>query len=362
MAILDKLIGVSDEPVARTDGHPADSPRLDWVVALLSAVFAFGIYFDGWAHNNIPDLIETFFTPYHFLLYGGFFVTSMAVAVTHYRNTGKGFSWSKALPKGYMPALIGAIVFGIAGFGDLVWHETFGFEEDIEALLSPTHLMLAVGAILIMAAPLRARWQRADAVKELGWRDLFPAILSITLLLSIATFFIQYTHLADAYPITGRAPIGDEAFTYSVIGIYSIVMPLAFGIASILLLMQRWTLPRGTAAFVLIVNYALMFWMQEGNALDTPATLVAVLLGAGLVEGVYAFLKPNRSQPMAVRLFAFLTPFIISSLYVASLLLTSNLWWEIHMWAGIPFLAGVAGLFLSFLAVPMALPQEQATA
>ena len=51
--------------------YPAGSLGFDLVVALLSSVFIVGLFLDGWAHNNIPDLIETFFTPYHALLYGG---------------------------------------------------------------------------------------------------------------------------------------------------------------------------------------------------------------------------------------------------------------------------------------------------
>ena len=54
----------------------------------------------------------------------------------------------------------------------------FGFEVNIEALLSPTHLLLASSAILIMAGPFRAAWQRTDAVNAHNWRTLFPALLA----------------------------------------------------------------------------------------------------------------------------------------------------------------------------------------
>jgi hypothetical protein len=40
----------------------------------------------------------------------------------------------------------------------MAWHLVFGIETDVAALLSPTHLLLATGAALIVAGPLRAAW------------------------------------------------------------------------------------------------------------------------------------------------------------------------------------------------------------
>lgn len=50
--------------------------RIDMVTGVLSVVVAAGVYIDGWAHVNLGG-IETFFTPWHAALHGGFAVLSL---------------------------------------------------------------------------------------------------------------------------------------------------------------------------------------------------------------------------------------------------------------------------------------------
>lgn len=38
--------------------------------------------------------------------------------------------------------MAGAFIFGLGGFGDMIWHTVFGIEVGTNALFSPTHLML----------------------------------------------------------------------------------------------------------------------------------------------------------------------------------------------------------------------------
>src|SRR5581483_11876177 len=52
--------------------YPAGGRRFDLIVAVLSLWILAGLYLDGSAHHHIPDLIETFFTPWHAVLYSGF--------------------------------------------------------------------------------------------------------------------------------------------------------------------------------------------------------------------------------------------------------------------------------------------------
>ena len=143
-------------------GVPADNIRFDRWFTVLAAIFIFGVFVDGWAHNNLSELIETFFTPWHAMLYGGFFITAGFLTITLARNLAAGYGVRRALPRGYFPAMIGAGIFLFGGVFDLGWHTLFGFEADTEALLSPAHLVLATAAVLIITAPLRALWQRPN--------------------------------------------------------------------------------------------------------------------------------------------------------------------------------------------------------
>jgi len=58
------------------------------------------------------------------------------------RNHASGRPWSRALPAGYGLSLLGVLIFAAGGIGDMIWHVLFGIEADVEALLSPTHLLL----------------------------------------------------------------------------------------------------------------------------------------------------------------------------------------------------------------------------
>jgi hypothetical protein len=54
-------------------------------------------------------------------------------------------------------------------------------------------------------------------------------------------------------------------------------------------------------------------------------------------------------RPNQFRLFAFLLPFILYTLYVISVEITADSWWTIHMLTGLPILAGTAGFLLRHL-------------
>ncbi|MGH2668071.1 MAG: hypothetical protein ACRDH5_02950, partial [bacterium] len=136
-------------------GRPVGGVGFDWAMALLSAVFVGGLYLDGWAHTH-GRVDTSFFTPWHAALYGGYFAVAACLVGTMVRHRARGAHWGRALPPGYGLSLVGVLLWGPGGLSDLVWHEVFGFEADVEALLSPPHLALALGMGLIITGPLRA--------------------------------------------------------------------------------------------------------------------------------------------------------------------------------------------------------------
>ncbi len=88
----------------------------------------------------------------------------------------------------------GAAVFLIGGALDLLWHTLFGIERGVDALLSPTHLLLATGGILIVTGPLRAAWRRTPPGSILAWRAGAPALLALLYCYGALVFFTQYAH------------------------------------------------------------------------------------------------------------------------------------------------------------------------
>ena len=330
------------------------SRRIDWGVALLSLVFIAGAYWDGWAHNNVPNLIETFFTPYHMLLYGGFGLTATFVLGAWVQGLRTGQGWFTALPAGYNAALAGIAIFTFGGGFDLYWHERFGFEEDLEALISPSHLLLVSGGLLISTATIRAAWQRRTG-RRLAGMTIFPVIISAFVTFSLITFITQYAHYSDSQLIIRRPFNGFDSYLYLVQSIFSFALPLWVLTGLLYVLLRRWQLPTGTITLIGLGNYGLMYWMKAGAALS-PQTLGAAVVAALLGEFLLWWLRPAPDRPTQARLFGFLLPGLFTLVHILILLNTDEVWWRVHTWAGIPLVIAAGGLFLSYLFVPPPLP------
>ncbi|GHO70805.1 hypothetical protein KSC_096970 [Ktedonobacter sp. SOSP1-52] len=333
-----------------------------------------GLFIDGWAHSNIPQL-ETFFTPWHAVFYSGYLAVAFTLlaqvflnvrqsALTSGQSTSFGSllstalkdqNWLRAIPKGYDLTLLGLVVFGICGIGDMTWHIFLGIERSTEALLSPTHLGLALGIALALTGPLRAAWRRSGAAPS--WRQLGPVIFSLTFTFSLLTFFTSYASpLISPWPLLTVTRSATD-------GITAILLNTAIMMGCVLLIMRRWRLPFGTFAFMLGLNGVLML------AFHPRAALIAVptaLLGGLAADLVYRFLQPSLDQPERVRLFAFLVPLMFYILYFIDLSIVgpiayeSGIQWSAPFWAGAPVIAGFVGLLLSFVLLPpQGAPEEE---
>src|SRR5215216_709101 len=229
-----------------TKERPAGSIRFDAIIVILSYWFVIGFYVDGGAHQRgLVD--DSFFTPWHALLYSGAIAVGLMLGFTQIRNMLKGYSLLHALPFGYFPALVGIGIFAVGGVFDLVWHTLFGFEVSMEALLSPSHLLLASGSFLFISAPFRAAWGRQGAA---NWRTLLPAMLSMAAILSQLTFFTQYANFASRPQVLLDLPLGVDQFFFNLYGVVSLLIPAIIGMAVTLLALRRWTLPLGVLTLI----------------------------------------------------------------------------------------------------------------
>jgi hypothetical protein len=305
---------------------------------------------DGWAHNHIAEL-ENFFTPWHAVFYSGFLAIAGFLMATLVRNHAKGYPWRSAMPPGYELAVLGVLIFVAGGVGDMIWHELFGIEANVEALLSPTHLTLALGATLFVSGPWRAGWRRpADQDEHKpGWVVLLPQLLSVTFLLSLWTFMTQFAHpLVEPWAAAGFRP-RSQNFPYirQSLGIVSILLQTGLLMGLVLLTAMRWLLPFGSLLLMFTLNALLMSFMQDHYRFIPAAALAG--LGADLL---IRWLKPSMERSGALRLFAFIVPVLYYVFYFAVLMLTQGIGWSIHLWTGSIVLAGVVGLLLSYLIIP----------
>ena len=352
------MAAITERRVASRDAPPRR--RLDagaeLVTMLLGAWMTVGIFVDGWAHNNLEQL-ETFFTPWHALFYSGFTATAAWIVWQTSRRRRRGQPWLSATPLGYGLGLLGVVVFAAAGLGDLVWHSVFGIEQDLEALYSPSHILLFVGGALVLSSPLRAAWA-ADVDDEPSLRAFLPVVLSLTLTTTSLAFMFMYWsaswHPPAAADVTTWAELSSTenlplAFYVQNRGLASILATNLLLLAPVLLLVKRWLPPLGTFTILFPVVAVLTAAMDEFAA--------AELLPAFLFAGVAADLlvrrwRPSPIRPQASWALGVVIPVVLWTTYFLLLAAGKGIGWGPEMWTGTVVWTAVLGGLFALLMLP----------
>ncbi len=333
--------------VSRSASAPIGGLKFERLMAALSVALIGGLYLDGWAHNH-GRVDNTFFTPWHAVLYSAFFLNGLVLGIVLLLNHRRGRSWLTALPKGYTLSFLGSPLFIIGGVGDLVWHTLFGFELGIAPLLSPTHLLLALSGFMIMSGPLRAAWSRSESRQQQNWATLLPPLLSLLAVFSIFTFFTSYAHPLQITRTITTFPYEDSNGAW---GATSVILQAALLMGCVLFAVRRWRLPLGTFTLIFTLNAALMSVLKDKYVLILPALLAGII-----TDILYVRIRPSVKRRGALRSFAFIVPFV----YMLGLFLTIIfVWgtsWSIHLWLGVSIISGIVSLFMSYLLVPPAIP------
>jgi hypothetical protein len=337
---------------ATTRDFPQSSVRFDWIVVLLEAWWVGGLFVDGWAHAH-GKVDQSFFTPWHAILYSGFFVNALFFASVVWSNHTKGYPWSRSVPRGYEFAVLGVGIFLVGGFLDLLWHLLFGIERSLSATLSPTHLLLALGIFLAASGPLRATWLRPPTQQPGNLVQLLPMLVSLAYVLSILTFFTQYASPIVKSWADKQTPLQEM----QELGVAGILLATAILIGVVLLAVRRWRLPLGSFTIILTINLVLASVLANPSP---PVLFVAVLaiINGLLIDALNLALKPSVERVTALRLFAFLVPVVTEIIYFFAIQMLHGIAWVVHLWVGSIVLAGVVGLLLSYLLVPPPVEQE----
>src|SRR5215472_11165461 len=136
MASKIDTVGVSSS-TRKEQVKAVSSLRFDWIMVAVSIWWRGGLFIDGWAHSNIPQL-ETFFTPWHAVFYSGYLAVAFTLLVqillnlrrsainaggstpsllTLVRESLPGNRWLQAIPGGYELSVLGLVIFGVSGIG-----------------------------------------------------------------------------------------------------------------------------------------------------------------------------------------------------------------------------------------------------
>lgn len=341
------IVGEKEKKRAYTRPFAA-SLRFDYIATILSIWLIGGVYLDGWAHNSIPQL-ESFFTPWHGVLYSGFGALAGFLTYNLIKNVRQGYPTRYALPVGYNISMLGVLIFLSGGIGDGVGHTLFGIEKGIEGLISPTHLQLALGGLLMLTGPIRSIWQRASVS---GWRGLFPLIISMTLVLGVLNFFTFYANAVGQSWLVSTTLTGNVQNILAR-GVASVLLQTALLMGSLLLLIRYWQLPVG-AVFTLVSVSTIGVCLMTNQWSLIPMALVAAVVSELLFVG----LKPSATRPGAFRIFAFALPVAYFTCFFLTIQILKGISWTFYIWSGSIVLAGVAGLLLSYLVLT---PMPRAT-
>lgn len=290
-----------------------------------------GLFLDGWAHNAGKP--ETFFTPWHAVLYSGILASIAWFTFDGYRHQ-RDFSEPAWRPLRWAGILVAA-----GGVGDMLWHTAFGVEEDVEALLSPTHLLLMSAGLVLMSTPLRNLVRRGAGPGSL--REFAPALVGLTGVVAFLGFFLQFASafkIEDHLWFSGSAP--DEA---QVLGITSILLTNVMMVGAAAWTLRHWRRPpMGT--FTLLLSGAALL-MAGLIAFDQVALVLAA--GAG---GLVGDLAVRRGHAPRVTLVA--TPVVLWTAWFGVYHAVWGLGWAPELWTGSIFLAALTGYGLSLLASP----------
>lgn len=323
------------------DAESTDGKRSGWrfdaAFTVLALWMVAGVTWDFAFHRSgFSFADEGFLTVPHAVFYSAFLAIVIVFGGTILRNRSRGASFLESIPFGYGYGVFGVALFAIGGPLDVLWHQAFGAESDIEALVSPTHLLLATGAVLFFSSPLRAAWIRG--VDSTFLRQL-PMLFSAGFVtISIAAFTLYGNPLVDPVA-TGELDPGH--------GVLSIIIFTVLIAGVVLSLVGRFELAPGALVFLLSF-IAVPFSYHAPLHSFLPAMVVAGLVA----DGFNTAFQPTFDSPLRFRGVAVV---LTLTLFGGYFLIHDFFWgiaWSTHIWAGAIFAAVLGSLLVSYLVNP----------
>jgi hypothetical protein len=230
----------------------------------------------------------------------------------------------------------------------------FGVETGVAALLSPSHLLLLSGGLLMVTSPVRSAWSSPDLPARSPARSLLPALWATALTTAVVLFFFQYLSA-----FVSRAPSmpetdGPEGLLTTIAGVASVLVTNLIVVAPVLLLARRWRLPFGTVTLLATMGAVGLTSLRE----FTLGWLVPAMLAGGLASDLLvARLRPGPDRPWAFRVVAAVAPLLLWGAWTAVYAAAYGIGWPPELWAGVLGMASLTGLGLSVLVLPPPVPE-----
>ena len=299
-----------------------------------------GISLDAWAHGHIR--LESFWTPWHAVLYSGLFATAFVLPGAMAINRLKGLSWRETIPAGYEISVLGIIGSFIGGVGDLTWHLLFGIEQNLDAALSPTHIALMLFFGFVLVGPFHALYVSRTRTSP------------VLLLLSFTLLLLYWQIITgEASPYTDffltNAPKADGA--RQTLAVLSYIVQGGFLASLTMYLLRRWKPFFGFFFIALALSTATLATMESN--------FLIVCIAGLLIDCAYLLVKPSLASIERFRLFVASVPGIWLLTYTVVVSVIYGTVWSTHLLVGSIVVTCIISWLLSGLMFPPAVPQEQ---
>lgn len=383
---MDSLTDIArSAPQAARGARPVSTWREDLITMVLALWPVTAMFFDGRGHNNKVGQ-ESFFSIAHLFLYGGMTVTALWIAyvVGQYQIEAGVIKDKKlvdlhAIPVGYGVAIIGLIVLGIAGPMDLLWHEAYGFEVNVDAIYSPPHLCLFFGALLVSSTGIRATWAKRDLAPDL--RQFAPVLLSGILFIGVAGFITMYlsAFMTNVSPTTdfmndieslkdvrfdesislnaGLTGYGDDKWPYYFYsashGMASQIITTLVLLGPALLMLRRWRVPFGAFTIIFTGFGLLVNIMTEYRDIVLIIPLIVAGLAIDILQKRLAGERNDGRLTLGgIRLMGPVVSLILWGVYYLVMALDKGIGWPASLWVGALMVALLTGFGVAFLVAP----------
>ena len=291
---------------------PITEPKYRRLMIFAMLWMFIGAWVDASAHRYIIDELESFFTPWHGILYSGFGV--VVLSALYVKNKMRDFNFDVGI--------LGACIFAVGGGSDAIWHSLLGIEVGIEPLITPSHLMLFLGAFLMLDHVFASRPNK----EILDTASLFALASSYALIVYITQFvnpffepYMFFQNNEFIYQAFSASSVFFQAILSSVVFVYAIrfnVLPrnmaliylISFMYQSLIFLLGDPQLLFGTliaGGFISLLIYQISSWYYRTNH-DRKIQISTALVGAiyGLTVVLYIlFIATNGGYDLPWRFY-----------------------------------------------------------
>ncbi|MCU1370641.1 MAG: hypothetical protein JWO77_1835 [Ilumatobacteraceae bacterium] len=293
--------------------------------------------------QNPDDLAGDFLSGWHLVLYGGVTTVALWLGIGALRH-GPHFVWSAGT------TTTGFLLLAFGGAFDSAWHAQFGTEANVEALVSPPHLVVFAGLTFLLASPVVVLWRRP--ARRLGWLASIVALVSVVttvLVISLFTGFLSPLasgmSLSFGYvePLIGESPVDYD----QVRGLGIAVWTTAVLVAAFTLVLVRFRPVTGLVAVSVFLCGA------PALLLTSPEVIGPLVIGYAVAGVVTEVMVALTGKPTLGRLAAAATGALLGSMVwlstFALLERDGRLQWSTAMWSGTVVLAGLVGAAVAAL-------------